>query len=159
MHGFLEPISNSLTRCSIDEAFTGAAELSASDVSGSPDDLDSQEAPNLAVSDTAGVLVLPSSESASAATDDIRQSEEREGHADSDSRTASNIVPIKHVSTADHQDPSKATGNAQTDSSEGSLSIWELLRFTLPTLGVWIINPILRCAYTARQWQSLEKAL
>ena len=36
-------------------------------------------------------------------------------------------------------------GSIDIDELAGrKLSIWDLLRFTLPTLGVWVINPILR---------------
>ena len=41
---------------------------------------------------------------------------------------------------------SNSTGSIDIDDVAGrKLSIWDLLRFTLPTLGVWVINPILRC--------------
>ena len=41
---------------------------------------------------------------------------------------------------------SGSTGSLDIDDVAGrKLSIWDLLRFTLPTLGVWVINPILRC--------------
>lgn len=46
---------------------------------------------------------------------------------------------------------SSSTGSIDIDELAGrKLSIWDLLRFTLPTLGVWVINPILRCF--ARIW-------
>ena len=43
---------------------------------------------------------------------------------------------------------SSSTGSIDIDELAGrKLSIWDLLRFTLPTLGVWVINPILRCNF------------
>lgn len=46
---------------------------------------------------------------------------------------------------------SGSTGSIDIDDVAGrKLSIWDLLRFTLPTLGVWVINPILRCGFACR---------
>ena len=52
---------------------------------------------------------------------------------------------------------SGSTGSIDIDDIAGrKLSIWDLLRFTLPTLGVWVINPILRCDFSLSD--SLGKA-
>ena len=46
---------------------------------------------------------------------------------------------------------SGSTGSIDIDDVAGrKLSIWDLLRFTLPTLGVWVINPILRFGFACR---------
>ena len=55
-------------------------------------------------------------------------------------QTAHAVAPLQVAATS-----SNSTGSIDIDDVAGrKLSIWDLLRFTLPTLGVWVINPILR---------------
>lgn len=119
--------------CLLSDVFCNA-EVFTADLQGRVEDIDSQDLPHLAVSEASGVITLPAT--------DVSGSFDQAAHTNG-------TTPIGGVRDA-KSDASSAAAQEKPDTSsnagEKSLGAWELLRFTLPTLGIWIINPVLRCA-------------
>jgi hypothetical protein len=111
------------------------ADVLAADLKGSPDELDRQDFPNMAVSEGTGLVILPSNEAVTSSVEEPPQN-----GLNLDGRQSDNGMG-EGMHSADQTKQSPLPSKASPDAN---LSIWELLRFTLPTLGVWIINPILR---------------
>lgn len=93
-----------------------SAEGTTADLQGNPKDT-----ANLAVSEAGGVISLPHTDAAGGLG-------ERVAHG-----SGNGALPHELKSSSEAAEE----GNRE-------LGAWELLRFTLPTLGVWIINPVLR---------------
>ena len=110
--------------------------MTTDDLQGSVEDLDSQDLPSLGISEASGVITLPANDAAGGSFDQAAHT--------------NGSTPVK----ADREPKSDASPEGvgtSSDAGETSLGAWELLRFTLPTLGIWIINPVLR--YARQKWR------
>lgn len=118
-----------LTRCARCLVFEG------SPVATSTSSLEDEElpVPQYVVTEAGAVVPL----SAPLDHDDVEDSES--------SSSAEEHGHISHsaVGTSERKEQPQSSV-AVEDRTKAAPSAWELLRFTLPTLGVWIINPILR---------------
>jgi hypothetical protein len=94
--------------------------------------------PILGVSEASGIITLPANDAASGPSENGADANgAKVGHAGKSEAAASPAAVQGH--------------DVSSEAAEkGSLGAWELLRFTLPTLGIWIINPVLRCAMEAK---------
>lgn len=109
------------------------AELTAADLNESSAELDSQDMPILGVSEASGIISLPAS-----STENGVDSNGAKPEAVREAEAASSPATV-------HEHDSSSSSDA-SDAGKPNLSAWDLLRFTLPTLGIWIINPVLRYA-------------
>ncbi|KAK9906444.1 hypothetical protein WJX75_001914 [Coccomyxa subellipsoidea] len=100
-------------------------------------DLDSQDMPILGVSEASGIITLPANDAASGPSENGADANgAKVGHAGKSEAAASPAAVQGH--------------DVSSEAAEkGSLGAWELLRFTLPTLGIWIINPVLSLVDTS----------
>ncbi len=112
------------------------ADLTAADLNGSSAELDSQDMPILGVSEASGIISLPAGRQTENGVDSNGAKPEAVREAEAASSPATVLV---------HEHDSSSSSDA-SDAGKPNLSAWDLLRFTLPTLGIWIINPVLRYA-------------
>lgn len=70
---------------------------------------------------------------------------DHDASGESDSSSAEDVGHIAHSAVSLPEGTEQPQSSAAVeDRNRAAPSAWELLRFTLPTLGVWIINPVLR---------------
>ena len=122
--------------------------MTTADLQGRVEDLDSQDLPTLGISEASGVITLPANDAASGSFDQAAQT--------------NGTMPVEAVrESKSDASPAAAQETPDTSSNAGetTLGAWELLRFTLPTLGIWIINPVLRYAIQNRRSGACSRPL
>ena len=131
--------------------------------------LESPETPDVSITEAGAVVTLPTpsiveeserfAEAAAIADGDLQPPSIQQVASKSCQGHALAVVPLLGTNVSPEslgvlhlnrnlasQVAVSSSGSVDIDELAGrKLSIWDLLRFTLPTLGVWVINPILRC--------------